>query len=216
MKKFLTILLVATLLFCLTFTISYAEAGVEGESADTEIANPAETDSDTPLAEEAKIDTNIFDTLYSVIMKNADKILSALAFAASLVLAFCYKSGFLPLMNSALGKISDKISELTKNAEESAASANELSISATEKLTEAKDAIDGVRQNLTNLEERLAACATEEERVKNVYTVLLTQVDMLTEIFMSSSLPAYQKDKVSEKIHEMKKSLGTGEVENEK
>ena len=41
------------------------------------------------------------------------------------------------------------------------------------------------------------------------------QVDMLYEIFMSSSLPQYQKDSVGEKISSMRKSLSE-DGENDK
>ena len=210
MKKLFTILLILAAMLSTFFITSYASEEITYESNEDVGGKLAEEE-----ASEKESSGNIFDTLYGEAIKNADKILSALAFASSLVLAFCYKSGFLPLVNSALGKISDRISELTKNTKESEERAVKISEAATQKLEDARCAVDNIKENLTALEKRLDACASEEERVKHIYTVLFTQVDMLTEIFMSSSLPAYQKDKVSEKISEMKKSLSVGDTRNE-
>ena len=43
---------------------------------------------------------------------------------------------------------------------------------------------------------------------------MLSQIDMLYEIFMQSGLPQYSKDALGERMAKMKKTLGVGEEDD--
>ena len=71
--------------------------------------------------------------------------------------------------------------------------------------------IDELSKNLDVIAERVKESEEERLAVNRLKTAMLTEVEMLYDIFMHSSLPQYSKDNVGEKISAMKKALGTGE-----
>ena len=173
---------------------------VEGvEAIDTE-----STKSDTSSEEEKE--SNVFELAYDEIVRHSDKILSALAFISSLVLAFAYNKGLLPVLRGALDKLQGVVTGIRDSAQTSA-SVTEDAVSKIEgQLESASAVIVRVADSISSLESRLTAIEEGNEG-KILNTVMRSQVDMLYEIFMSSSLPQYQKEVVGERISEMRKSL---------
>ncbi len=161
--------------------------------------------------ETLKVESNIFETVYSEIIKHSDKILSALAFCASLILAFMYRKGLLPMVRSALNKISSAVSALSEKNEESAAlfKASEARLAETESyLTALTEKLGELEASLKESERRAGEC--------DLKTLMLTQIDMLYELFMSSSIPLYQKEAVGSHIASMKKAIGASVTDDEK
>lgn len=150
---------------------------------------------------------NLFEEIYSEVMKHSDKILSALSFVASLVIVFAYKKGLLPILKGALSKLSDTVSGLRESCKEANEGARTALSSAEEKLALAEKAVCELTEKLTSIEAELEASKGIGKSISKVEAVISSQVDMLYEIFMTSSLPLYQKEAVGEKISEMKKSL---------
>lgn len=156
------------------------------------------------------VNGNFFEDIYNEILTHADKILSALAFAASLILAFTYKKGLLPLVKGALSSLGNSVSKLKEETENAKNTADENMKSAVAQLERAEELIFALSERLEALEHELDAAGEERAHNKDMRTIVKTQVDMLYEIFMSSSIPQYQKEAVGEKISEMKKTLAAG------
>ena len=187
---------IITLLFLLTLIISMFS--VCAFAAEEEVAPTPES-------------TTVFEEIYDQVLAHSDKILSALAFLASLFLAFAYKRGFLPLIRGGLNAISNAVGSLKDESER----ASEIS---REALAEANDKLAVAEQSLSELTEKLAVFEQELGNTKDMKTkteefrlVLETQSELLYEIFMSSSIPTYLKESVGEKMCAMKKALGASE-----
>ena len=166
-------------------------------------------------AENGGGDENVFAMIYSLAIENADKILSALAFLGTLIVAFAYKKGLFPFIQktlNGLGNAVNRISEESKRSEELAEAAitklEEKLASAAELITIVSGEMGKIEAELKSLEDG----ASENQKIK---AVMLSQVEMLYEIFMSSSIPQYQKDRVGESFSKMKARLIDGEAENE-
>ena len=173
------------------------------------------TDTDSDLEEDSVENSeNFFALVYDELVIHADKILSALAFIGSLILAFAYKQGLIPVIRTALSNMGTKVGELKDSAEKSMVLTEESINSITEKLSGAEDLIGALNDRLLTLEKELSENEEEKKERRSMITVLIAQVDMLYEIFMSSSLPAYQKDMVGDKINEMKKAISERNGEN--
>ena len=155
-----------------------------------------------------------FEQIYTQALLHSDKILSALAFLGSLLLAFAYKKGILPLIRGGLSAITNAVGTLKEESEK----ANEISEKA---LSEAKAKLEATEASLSELclklemlEQELKEAKNEQTKANDVKMVLESQTELLYEIFMSSSIPAYLKESVGEKINAMKKKLNTGEADS--
>ena len=198
MKKFL---LFAILAITLTLTLSVTALATDGNAALPE----GETEADA--LEEA----NAFSEIYALIIDNIDKVFSALAFICSLLLAFAYRRGLIPIVNKglcAIKKNSDSFeSTMTDSLGKTEASLNFLA----EKFAVCLNTIEQVSEYVESLSERLDIIEAKKDSAKTLKTVMLSQIDMLYEIFMNSALPQYSKDALGEKVAEMKKSIAVGE-----
>ena len=185
MKKTITVILTLTLLFSIFALSAFADSEVvEG------------------VGEE-----NIFETTYKILLENSDKILSALAFLASLLLALFYKKGLLPILKGSISKLNSTVSSMKEDNEKILLVSHEDTLSAKKSFEEAENLFLALKNRLESLEETLKASAEEKEERKKFKTVLNAQIDMLYEVFMSSSLPAYLKESIGERISEMKREI---------
>ena len=189
-----------TLIILLSFILIFTLLGV--------VASAEYTD-----AEKEK--TNIFETVYAEALKHSDKILSALAFSASLILALAYKKGLLPLIKGALSALTASVARLNEETESASLAAKRTVEEASAKLESSQMLLESLTERLEAIENELSANAEEQNMRRDIKRVMSAQVDMLYEIFMSSSLPAYQKESVGERISEMKKALTLSDGENQ-
>ena len=187
MKKILFVISIA-LIFTMLFAFS---ASCEGISAEGEIR-----------------EENVFEEIYDFALCHSDKILSALAAIGSLFIAFAYKRGLLPILNGALTKLGDSITKLREANDAAKQEANATLEKAEEKLVLAEKAVAGLAERLSAFEKNAENLTNTEKTVSDIESVILCQIDLLYEIFISSSLPIYQKEAVSQKITDMKKTLG--------
>ena len=100
------ILLIAV--FLAAFSVVSLAAGEDtADTIDTpEVSTDTEIDGETDEGE-GSIDTeNVFETLFIKVKNHAGEICSALALIASLILAYCYKCGLMPIIQNALSAIS--------------------------------------------------------------------------------------------------------------
>ena len=192
MKKFLIVLTIAFTLLSSFSLIAFAEGSDTASQQNT---------------------SNFFDEAYSFISENADKILSALAFTASLILAFAYRRGLLPLLKGGLGTLSSTVDSLKADTEAAEGAAREILNTAAERLDCVGALISELTEKLSKLEEDLTITKEEEKRASDLRLIMGTQIELLHDIFMSSSLPYYRKEEVGEKIAEMKRALSSSEEE---
>lgn len=190
-----------------TVTAFAAEPSEFTEAVTEEADNKAST-------EEAKNETNVFEEIYGFAKKNAGEITSMLSFISSLVLVFAFRNGLFPFLKTSMKAIVSKIGDIQKEAKEKIGESQKLAEIVETRLLEAEKIFTSLHERLLCAEEKMLAVEklhTDAECTKNV---ILAEVELLYEIFMSSSLPQYQKEAVGEKIHEMKKKIATGN-ENE-
>lgn len=215
MKKIVTLTLLALFVFC-AFTISaFAEEATNtAESADvfTDVDGEQVAKEPAPPAQEE----NIFSQFLCAFEKRAAEIFSVLSFAGSLIIMFCYKKGFLPLLKSgvlALGKgVSDLRAEVTKQTENGSA----LSSAIDKRLGDAEAILNNAGASLEAFDERLKIAEEQIGQTNAIKTTLATQTEMLYEIFMASSLPQFEKERVGEMISKMRGELGECERVGEK
>ena len=188
MKKILTALLFLTLLISLLSLSVFAEA----ESSVSPTQNP-------------------FALFYAKLAEHSDKILAALAFLGSLILAFSYRKGLLPLMRTGLSALSSAVSGLKEETERLSTASSESAVCAISKLEAAENVISSLNARLGILEDELRQINESQSKNGDLKTIMRFQIDMLYEVFMSSSLPAYQKDAVGEKISDMKRLVSASE-----
>ncbi len=158
-------------------------------------------------AEPLPAEENIFEAAYGVLLENSDKILSALAFASSLILALVYKRGLMPIIKNALGTLAASVTKLREETEKSSAGASDSIGLAAQKLLEAEKTISMLFEKLTDLEQKLKSAEEIKKDSERLGIIMNYQIDMLYEVFMSSSLPAYLKEEMGEKIAGMKREL---------
>ena len=154
---------------------------------------------------------NFFTRVYEEVSEYTSEILSALALAGSITVAFAYKKGLLPLVErtlSAIGGAVTKIKESTKESEIASTALGETVDArlgeATEMIEKISDKLNAIEAALNKATEREVGSASERRQLK---TVIEAQIDMLYDVFMSSALPQYQKDAVGEKISKMKEAI---------
>ena len=170
-------------------------------------ADETEKAIDETLTETAE--ENFFESIYVEFLKHSDKLFSALTFLASILVIFAYKKGLIPIIKASLGALSTAVSSLKEENERAGIAANDAILSASEKLGSAENLIIGLAERLDGIEKQLDEACEKSISYDTVYTVIRGQIDMLYEVFMSSSLPAYQKEAVGERITEMKRSISS-------
>lgn len=167
-------------------------------------------------AEESDTGKNALEGIYDTVKEYATEIFSSLAFAGTVIVAFIYKKGLVPVITRTSGAISTLVSKLRDENAAGQKNANEKLRLATEQLSSLEGDISDVASALCTVTERLAGCETLEREQKRIADVMKAQVDMLYAIFMSSALPQYQKDEVGERISAMKKELECYDTVEEK
>ena len=204
MKKYL-LLIFLILVFTLSISVTvFAEEIPETENAYTENTAPVEMPDN---AEEQ----NTFSEIYELILNNSDKLFSLLAFISSLVMVFAYKKGLIPIINTGLSAIRKSTDTFEKSAGESLIKAEESLNFLTSKFASCINTLEDISDCVDKLSERLDAIEEDKDSAKTFKTVMLSQIDMLYEIFMKSGLPQYSKDALGEKVAQMKKSITSGE-----
>lgn len=167
---------------------------------------------DGAAAEEVtEVEANPFAELWELVSENADKILGALTLAGSMLVALAYKRGLLPLLRSALSAITEAVGRIKDGTERCGDGYEELTARVTEGLSSASAGLEALEGRLTELTDEVRTAEGriyDEEKMKLIIT---EQIELLYDIFMSSSLPHYQKEAVGERIAKMKEELGRNE-----
>ena len=195
MKNRIKLLIAVMLILVSALVLSVSASAQEAES--TELKDGTEE--------------NVFDKMYADVSEYATEILCAMTFAGSLILAFAYKKGLLPIVKGSLLSIGNAVSKVKDSVGESAEKGVKLGESIEKGLENTKTVLDGLVKKIseldTALEERLSDESERAHEAEVLRLVLLSQIEMLRDIFMSAALPQYQKDAVGERIAKMKGAL---------
>ncbi len=205
MKRILSMLIITVTVFALFSCLSLtALASTEDAAKDTVTSEKSDTGS-------TYTEQNPFSAIYDFFLENADKILSALAFLCSFLLIFAYKRGLIPIVNKGLSAIGKSAGNFEKAISESLSKAEKNMDFLTERFCACENTVEIAEKSIDSICERLDKIDGNINAAETVKQVMLSQIDMLYEIFMHSSLPQYSKDALGERVAEMKKSISQGE-----
>ena len=199
--KRLLIVLIAVMLF-ISCGISVSASGVDKTEDVTE-----NTDTVYENNESSAENANPFAEVYAYVCEHADNIFSVLAFIGSILLAFVYKKGLMPALSSALGNLRTSVKSISDTAEKTLVGSENAYTDFKSNMELISKGLDTLCISVAELDKRLSASEKSAEEAQAMKTIMSAQVDMLYNIFMSSSLPQYSKDAVGERISEMKAAL---------
>lgn len=232
-KSIICLLVILALVFGFSFACLAEEDGLlaaditndEAQGSDTGINNDTDTppldiaddnieDADTEAeSDDDNASDNPFALFFATVSEYSAELLSALAFIGSLILAFCYKKGLLPLVESALTAIAKAVGSIREKADATETVSRELTDTLTKRLEAAEGVIEQLGTAISSTSAALDAYQRTTGERAAMRLVLGAQIDMLYDIFMTSSLPQYQKDAVGERICKMKEALSAYERE---
>ena len=206
-NKALKIGTVIVLSILLILTLAFA-AGAEAQVDTYDEAEASDApSSDVTDGSEDGTDSSFLTRFGSELKNYLGEIFSALTLIGSVVLAIAYKKGLLPMVKSAFNATAGAVNKIRESTEKCGEDTRALNEAVGERLTTAEATLSRLADRIDELNRQLdekAESATERERM---HTVMLAQVDMLYQVFMSSSLPQYEKDAIAEKVCAMKRTL---------
>lgn len=170
----------------------------------------AESESAPSLPEESGGESeyeNVFETVYLKVCEYMPEILSGAAFIGSLILAFAFKRGLLPIVKGSIGAIGDAVGEISLRKDEDGRLLDTISSTLGEGLSLADEAIKELGAKIDLLTTSLESAERRAGDRETLFKVINGQIDMLYDVFMSSSLPHFQKEAVGAKIAEMREAV---------
>jgi len=204
MKK--SIYKILLFLVCLSLAVTIFGIGTFADSIPEKEATREEFFS----AEEETVDDNIFTELYRSLCENGDKIFSLFSFIGTLIIAILYKRGLMPGLKNALTSFKEALNEIKSE-----------SVSVKNNTKEYGEHLNAIRDEikLAALEaEKLSERITDENAARDrliTSAILKEQKELLSDIFMSSSLPEFKKEAVGNRISKMKELIKNEEIKAE-
>ena len=202
MKKFLF-----TIGVCLTLALTLAIPAAAAENAPTSIT---EESAQIATTEEAA-EENIFFSFYEELNEHLPELFSALSLLGACIIAFCYKRGLLPLLKEGIGAIGATASDAGKKAESYAKESREICEKANESIHLTASRMESIEKALSSLDEKIELIGDQKEESRLLHELMNGQIDMLLEIFLASSLPQFEKDRVSKHVEKMRLALRSDE-----
>lgn len=150
---------------------------------------------------------NPFEVLFEAVSAHAGEIFSALAFIGTLAVAYFYKKGLLPSLRDTLTGLSTALGEIGRKTDESIEPLTEKSLEIFKTVGTIESSLSSLSDTLRHIEGELETKSGESSERKALRTIMLSQVEMLYDIFMATALPQYKKDEIGEKIGAMREEL---------
>ena len=157
---------------------------------------------------------NFFERVFETAEKFSSEILCALSFTCSLILTFSYKKGLLPTVKSGIGTIGSVVGSMKEHTESYAKHQEEMITIFSERLARAEEMLARFERSIDEIAAKTEDGSLAANDRASMKALMSAQIDMLYDIFMSSSLPQYQKETVSERLRGMKE-VTAGEKEAE-
>lgn len=151
------------------------------------------------------------DTLAAFITDNGDTLLGVLTLVGSLLVAFFYKTGLMPVLRSGLSALGELLGKSRDLTESFTKDAGERFARIEESVTPMVDALRRGEETLFALEARLAsledALKESEGDRKKTAEVLRTETELFYEMLVSVNLPEAQKESMTESYYRLKRVL---------
>ena len=143
--------------------------------------------------------------------QNGDTLLGVLSLIGTLLVAFLYKTGLLPLLRSGLSALGDLLGKNREVTEHFTKETGEQIHRIEEYMTPMVDTLARSENALRAMEEKLAALETALERSEGdrqkTAAVLRTETELFYELLASVNLPETQKDSMTESYYRLKRIL---------
>ena len=181
-----------------------ATASAESEPAFESVTGEAPEAGTTPEA------GNPFEDIFEAASEFSSEIASVLAFIGSVLVAFAYRRGLLPSVKSGIVAIGGAVGQLKDSTESCSRHPEQMLAEFTDRLCRAEDVLERFGKAIDEIAEKTEdgkAAAADRADMK---ALMSAQIDMLYDIFMTSSLPQYQKDAVNQRVREMREVSGLG------
>ncbi|MBO5010342.1 MAG: hypothetical protein J6D20_06605 [Clostridia bacterium] len=202
MKQKTKILITA---FILCFIMSFAFS--VSANNDTEVTVDQSGLTQESESTENDFTENPFALIYDTTLMYASEILSLMSFIGTLIISYFYRRGLLPSVKGVLGNMSTSVMKLKETSDKEIESRKEENTKIEKRLDVFDSALKNQSELISSLESRLIAEEDIYKQRERSNLILSSQIEMLYEIFMSSSLPQYQKEAMGEKINKMRKEL---------
>ena len=173
------------------------------------VALPLCIGASAPNAEAAEPDA--FSMLYEAAAAHVTEIFSAIAAAGALVIALCYRKGLIPLLKNGIGAIGSATKEWGKSAENYGKEAKEICQNANDYIHILGEKAEQTQNCILSIEQKISKLGDRMEETEQIKAVLEGQMDMLYDVFLSSSLPEFEKERVSLRMEKMKQALRTSQ-----
>ena len=151
---------------------------------------------------------NPFAALFETFGNHASEVFAAVSAFLSLTVFWLFRRGLLPLLRGGLNALSGVAEKMHKESETSSENLGKTADSVNHSLLMSAASIAAMQKMLEGFSEKLNALSVSREEREAMRCILLSQVDMLSEIFLSSALPEYRKELVGEKLTAMRRALG--------
>lgn len=216
MKKLFYFLLMLSVCLSIFSTLAL---GAEMKTNDTEkayeesIPAPSEGEDSIDAPAEDQADATFLGALYEAYEENKSDLFSLASALVSLVLVFVYQRGLVPTLKGGLTLIEGQVKALrevsTDTKEENAKSADETRALALQMAQSA----ERMQEVLSDICARRAEEESEEQGMKRLEECLRTQTELLGELFLHSSLPEYEKERVAAMVGSVRTMLAPEESE---
>ena len=163
-----------------------------------EVDVPSSIDGQSVEAED-----NIFATIFEEVKVYFAEILCCLTFLSSILVAFAYKKGLVPIVEGGLGAINRILTKIKEKSDESDKILKDNYSNLESRVSEYEESIAGLYDKVNELTLAIAPFSEELKNNELIEQLIITQTKMLYDVFMASSMPAYQKDRVEAHYKEM-------------
>jgi hypothetical protein len=152
---------------------------------------------------EADVPTeNSFSRIYEFINENSDKLLSLCSFIGTLVIALLYKNGFIPGLKRATASVSEALNRIKEESERIAKGTQSNDVALEKLLDQTQKQIKAIEAMCDNPDRE----SLESER-RVIRALMSEEVELLGDIFMSSSLPDYKKEEVGVRLNKLRETI---------
>ena len=188
-----------TLFLCLSLLFAFSAATC---AAETDVQA-----SEAKIEEQAPEEEGFFLLLYEAIGEHLPQIFSALSLLAACIIGLCYKKGLLPILHDSLSAIGAATKDYGRIAENQAEQTRIICENANNNIHFIKELAEKTEKSLEKIKQRLDLFEEQKKEGESLRLLLEGQVDMLCDIFLSSALPQFEKDRVFGRVEEMKAVL---------
>ena len=215
MKKIVLFFLLLALTLTAFSVVAFAsDTGAAVEA--TEDEGSTENGTETPAQEAtANEEGDFFTALYQVYCENRGELFSLLSAVVSLVLVFVYQKGLLPVLRSGIGLIEGQVKglgEINRSSKEYNERVGEEALALATKMQSATEEMRTLTESLLSRTEEGEKRDKEFQRMRQC---ILWQAKLLGEVFLSSSLPEYSKERVGRVVQEVETMLAEQKSETE-